>query len=280
MRDRGVSLRTKMTGGILALLLLMSAALGGLSYLAQTERIEDEMRRVAEIDLALFDAVWQDEANRALTLADSIVALPEVRKAFASGDREALYALVEPLWMRAKDRYGIGQMQFHQPDAVSFLRMNNKKFGDSLAFRTGLVAVNRERKAFIGPELGPSGFFLRGIVPVEAEGKHIGSFEVGIDLKPIACGGGDHIRQQREQWTDGANAFCLAPGVIFSYSRNVGTAEALAKEGYHVLPVRQRLADPTVNLLDGRKYLIQLECGELSRARGGPRCMTFPLARA
>lgn len=104
--------------------------------------------------------------------------------------------------------------------------------------------------------------------------------EVGIDLKPIACGGGDHIRQQREQWTDGANAFCLAPGVIFSYSRNVGTAEALAKEGYHVLPVRQLLADPTVNLLDGRKYLIQLECGELSRARGGPRCMTFPLARA
>lgn len=104
--------------------------------------------------------------------------------------------------------------------------------------------------------------------------------EVGIDLKPIACGGGDHIRQQREQWTDGANAFCLAPGVIFSYSRNVGTAEVLAKEGYHVLPVRQLLADPTVNLLDGRKYLIQLECGELSRARGGPRCMTFPLARA
>jgi arginine deiminase len=104
--------------------------------------------------------------------------------------------------------------------------------------------------------------------------------EVGIDLKPIACGGGDHIRQQREQWTDGANAFCLAPGVIFSYSRNVGTAEVLAKEGYHVLPVRQLLADPTINLLDGRKYLIQLECGELSRARGGPRCMTFPLARA
>ena len=47
-----------------------------------------------------------------------------------------------------------------------------------------------------------------------------------------------------------------------------------------MLPVRQLLADPTINLLDGRKYLIQLECGELSRARGGPRCMTFPLARA
>ena len=102
---------------------------------------------------------------------------------------------------------------------------------------------------------------------------------VGIDLKPIACGGSDRIKQQREQWTDGANAFAMAPGVIFSYSRNTGTAEELAKNGYNVLPVRQLLADPAIDLLDGRKYLIQLECGELSRARGGSRCMTMPLAR-
>ncbi len=102
---------------------------------------------------------------------------------------------------------------------------------------------------------------------------------VGIDLKPIACGGQDYIKQQREQWTDGANAFCMAPGVIFSYSRNTGTAEELAKNGYNVLPVKQLLADPSIDLLDGRKYLIQLECGELSRARGGPRCMTMPLSR-
>ncbi len=104
--------------------------------------------------------------------------------------------------------------------------------------------------------------------------------KVGVDLKPIPCGGPDLIRQQREQWTDGANAFCLAPGVIFSYERNVGTAEELSRAGYRVLPVRKLLADPTIDLLDGTKYLIQLECGELSRARGGPRCMTMPLSRA
>ena len=102
---------------------------------------------------------------------------------------------------------------------------------------------------------------------------------VGIDLKPISCGGNDYIKQQREQWTDGANAFAMAPGVIFSYSRNTGTAEELAKAGYNILPVKKLLADPSIDLLDGRKYLIQLECGELSRARGGPRCMTMPLSR-
>jgi arginine deiminase len=102
---------------------------------------------------------------------------------------------------------------------------------------------------------------------------------VGIDLQPISCGGEDFIMQQREQWTDGANAFCLAPGVIVSYARNLATAEALDRAGYRVLGARQLLDQPDLDLLDGRKYLIQLEAGELSRARGGPRCMTMPIAR-
>lgn len=102
---------------------------------------------------------------------------------------------------------------------------------------------------------------------------------VGIDLEPIYCGGHDFIKQQREQWTDGANAFALAPGVIVSYSRNEATAEELARAGYRVLTARELLADAAIDLLDGTKYLIQLESGELSRARGGPRCMTMPLSR-
>ena len=102
---------------------------------------------------------------------------------------------------------------------------------------------------------------------------------VGIDLKPIFCGGKDPILQQREQWTDGANAFCLAPGVITSYGRNIATGETLAKAGYRVVTAKEVLADASLDLLDGKKYLIQIEAGELSRARGGPRCMTMPLSR-
>jgi arginine deiminase len=102
---------------------------------------------------------------------------------------------------------------------------------------------------------------------------------VGIELAPIFCGGNDPILQQREQWTDGANAFCLAPGVITSYGRNIATAAALDRAGYRVLTAKEVLGDAGINLLDGKKYLIQIEAGELSRARGGPRCMTMPLCR-
>ena len=102
---------------------------------------------------------------------------------------------------------------------------------------------------------------------------------VGIDLKPIHCGGNDFIMQQREQWTDGANAFCLAPGVIVMYSRNRATAAELDRMDYQVVKASELIADPTIDLLDGQKHAIMLESAELTRARGGPRCMTMPLAR-
>ena len=54
----------------------------------------------------------------------------------------------------------------------------------------------------------------------------------GIDLEPIPCGGDDPIDQQREQWTDGANVFALAPGLILCYDRNNRTADELARHGY------------------------------------------------
>jgi arginine deiminase len=102
---------------------------------------------------------------------------------------------------------------------------------------------------------------------------------VGIELEPIFCGGKDPILQQREQWTDGANAFCLAPGVLTSYGRNLATAAALDRAGYRVVTTDQVLAEAELDLLNGSKYLVQIEASELSRARGGPRCMTMPLAR-
>jgi arginine deiminase len=102
----------------------------------------------------------------------------------------------------------------------------------------------------------------------------------GIDLRPLRCGGGDPILQRREQWTDGANAFALAPGVILLYSRNQATADELDRAGYRVLRARDVLADGTLDLLDGHTCAVLLESSELSRARGGPRCMTMPLARS
>jgi arginine deiminase len=101
-----------------------------------------------------------------------------------------------------------------------------------------------------------------------------------IDLKPIRCGGTDPIAERREQWTDGANAFALAPGVILMYDRNERTSEELAKAGYEVVDEADLLLGRSeLDLRRSKKYAVSLAAHELSRARGGPRCMAMPLLR-
>jgi arginine deiminase len=103
--------------------------------------------------------------------------------------------------------------------------------------------------------------------------------DLGVDLEVVACGGArEAIDQQREQWTDGANAFAIAPGRIVLYRRNHKTMEELAGRGWRILP-GEEVAAGKHDLLGGAPAAISLWSNELSRARGGPRCMTMPVER-
>ncbi|HZN54153.1 MAG TPA: arginine deiminase family protein [Candidatus Polarisedimenticolaceae bacterium] len=102
----------------------------------------------------------------------------------------------------------------------------------------------------------------------------------GVGLDPIPCGGDDPIAQQREQWTDGANALALAPGVIAMYDRNRGTMEALAGRGFRIVEAEDLLLGrEEVDLDAGERVCLSFASHELSRARGGPHCLTHPLRR-
>lgn len=102
----------------------------------------------------------------------------------------------------------------------------------------------------------------------------------GLDLRPILCGGDDIVRQQREQWTDGANVLAVAPGVITLYERNVGTAEELSRHGFDVVEAEDLvLGRERVQADKPRKLAILMPSHEISRARGGPHCLTHPLVR-
>jgi arginine deiminase len=102
----------------------------------------------------------------------------------------------------------------------------------------------------------------------------------GLDLELIACGGQDPIQQAREQWTDGANALALAPGVVVLYDRNVGTAEELGRRGYRVVDaVEIQGGDIDLELDRPRRTAILMPSNEISRARGGPHCLTHALVR-
>jgi arginine deiminase len=124
-------------------------------------------------------------------------------------------------------------------------------------------------------------FDLRDSEPKEKEYPSIFDLlkSLGMNLKPIYCGGRESlISQKREQWTQGANAFCIAPGVILTYQRNVETCKDLNRAGYMCINADEVLR-PSFTPSLTQKTAILIEGHELCRARGGIRCLTHPLLR-
>ena len=99
-----------------------------------------------------------------------------------------------------------------------------------------------------------------GIKVKEMSGKLENILEkyVGNPVELIPCGGGDRIAAEREQWNDGSNTLCVRPGTVVVYQRNNVTNDVLYKQGINCL---------------------EMPSAELSRGRGGPRCMSMPAWR-
>ncbi len=89
--------------------------------------------------------------------------------------------------------------------------------------------------------------------------EHVLERALGLDkISFVEIAGGDPIQYRREHLNMGAKSLAMAPGSIITKERNVITNELIDKAGVKVNPIPG---------------------GELSRGRGGPRCMSMPMLR-
>ena len=120
------------------------------------------------------------------------------------------------------------------------------------------------------------------------------------DIIIIYCGSGNFPDDDREQWTDGCNLLALREGVVIGYDRNTITNQEFRQayknhyhrrgeelpaglpEGFEVISAGEllrRFKSGEATPASVKDTLIELSSEELSRARGGSRCMSQPLLR-
>jgi arginine deiminase len=93
---------------------------------------------------------------------------------------------------------------------------------------------------------GPEPFLLAAAKAMDIERLRV--IETGLD--PVTA--------EREQWDDGNNTLAIAPRLVVAYERNVETNARLEDAGIEV---------------------VRIAGSELGSGRGGPRCMSCPVAR-
>ena len=191
------------------------------------------------------------EGGDVLILTKDILAIGVSQRTEA----QAVEALAQNLFFN-EDRQQIKKiLVFHIPSSRAFMHLDTvltQVDYDKFAIHPGIVEHTDIYELTANPH--------RCLQYRQLSGSIDTILSAALDRKVtiFKCGGHDVVSSRREQWSDGANTLAVKPGEVLVYKRNKVTNQILQDNGIkvHTIP-----------------------CSELSRGRGGPRCMSMPLIR-
>ena len=176
----GVTLKFTFVLGIVMILI----AIAQIFYSTNSTRrqIETESLKQLQGYNNIYITHVKAESNAAQALALSIASREDIQELYQSGDRDGLYKLLQPMFEDLK-KHQIVHLYIENPDGTVFLRVHDpKKFGDDITYRGTAADALAEKTSTAGVEIGPNRVGIRGVAPMNSNGKFIGMVEVGIDF--------------------------------------------------------------------------------------------------
>ena len=149
---------------------------------ANINALNKEYQKRADVTASFVRTTIDNQSRIALMGAYVLSENEEIKKLFAEGKREALKNELNEIYTVLSEEMDIYQLHFHQPPAISFLRMHKpEKHSDDLSdVRPTIVETNRDEGFILGLDQGSYGYGIRGLVPMYYQGEHTGSLEFGM----------------------------------------------------------------------------------------------------
>jgi HAMP domain-containing protein len=155
------------------------------NYFFQINLLKEEEKRSIEASVNTAHILLETSTINYQQMANLVSQMPEVQEAINKKDRNRLISLFLPAFNSLKENFGIAQVHFHLPPAISFIRFHDlQKYGDDLSsFRKTVMQVATTHRGVKGLEIGVVGLSLRGVEPIFYRGNYVGSVEFGGGLK-------------------------------------------------------------------------------------------------
>ena len=177
-----MSLKSKIFIGFIISVLIVFSIFSLYTFSQTSKIITDKEKEALDLLSSSIEIQMEDQLDSAELSVLSIANNIEIQKAFALKDRNMLEDMLLPVYEELS--HEVSQIQFHLPDSTSFLRLHQpEKFGDSLKdFRFTVNEANEKQTIIRGLEEGVAGYGFRVVVPIDYQGKHIGTVEYGSDF--------------------------------------------------------------------------------------------------
>ncbi|MGZ3173907.1 MAG: methyl-accepting chemotaxis protein [Croceibacterium sp.] len=171
---------------ILAISLTVAVAcgiLGTFSIIQQRSLTQLALDQQLKLQYDSVIAALDYEGRAALAVSAVIATLPPVTEAIASGNRDALMALLQGSLAALKPQ-GMPLISFHTPPATAFFRVHAPKiFGEDIsARRKTVVESNNTGKPIVGVEPGRESLGIFAMTPIIREGKTIAVADIGVSF--------------------------------------------------------------------------------------------------